>query len=149
MCTVSNLEITDCYMEIAPYIPYVMMTSSNGNIFHVTGHLCGEFTGHRWIALTKASDADLWCFLWSASEINDWVNNREAGDLKCYRAHYDITVMSTDVLAPKCARSSNGLSTGYKFRLITFLSPYPIQNKWYLEKSQSIGEYNHGITGTP
>ena len=25
-----------------------MMTSSNGNIFHVTGPLCGEFTGHRW-----------------------------------------------------------------------------------------------------
>ena len=24
-----------------------MMTSSNGNIFHVTGHLCGEFTGDR------------------------------------------------------------------------------------------------------
>ena len=24
----------------------VMMTSSNGNIFRVTGHLCGEFTGH-------------------------------------------------------------------------------------------------------
>ena len=28
---------------------YVMMTSSNGNIFRVTGPLCGEFTGHRWI----------------------------------------------------------------------------------------------------
>ena len=26
-----------------------MMTSSNGSIFRVTGHLCGEFTGHRWI----------------------------------------------------------------------------------------------------
>ena len=25
-----------------------MMTSSNGDIFRVTGHLCGEFTGHRW-----------------------------------------------------------------------------------------------------
>ena len=25
------------------------MTSSNGNIFLVTGHLCGEFTGPRWI----------------------------------------------------------------------------------------------------
>ena len=24
------------------------MTSSNGNIFRVTGPLCGEFTGHRW-----------------------------------------------------------------------------------------------------
>ena len=23
---------------------------------------------HRWIPLTKASDAELWCFLWSASE---------------------------------------------------------------------------------
>ena len=23
-----------------------MMTSLNGNIFRVTGHLCGEFTGH-------------------------------------------------------------------------------------------------------
>ena len=45
-----------------------MMTSSNGNIFLVTGHLCGEFTGPRWIPRTKASDAELWCFLWSASE---------------------------------------------------------------------------------
>ena len=25
--------------------------------------------------------------------INDWVNNREAGDLRCYRAHYDVSVM--------------------------------------------------------
>ena len=40
----------------------LMMTSSNGNIFRVTGPLCGEFTGHQWIPLTKASDADLWCF---------------------------------------------------------------------------------------
>ena len=39
------------------------MTSANENIFHVTGHLCGEFTGLRWIPHTKASDAELWCFL--------------------------------------------------------------------------------------
>ena len=45
-----------------------MMTSSNGNIFRVTGHLCGEFTGLRWIPRTKASDAELWCFRWSAHE---------------------------------------------------------------------------------
>ena len=25
--------------------------------------------------------------------INDWVNNREAGDLRRYRAHYDVTLM--------------------------------------------------------
>ena len=40
-----------------------MMTSANGNIFRVTGHLCGEFPSHRWIPHTKASDAELWCFL--------------------------------------------------------------------------------------
>ena len=39
-----------------------MMTSSNGNIFHVIASLCGEFTGDRWIPHTKASDAVLWWF---------------------------------------------------------------------------------------
>ena len=48
--------------------PNLMMTSSNGNIFRVTDHLCGEFTGLRWIPRTKASDAELWCFLWSVSK---------------------------------------------------------------------------------
>ena len=40
----------------------------NWNIFRVTGLLCGEFSGHRWMPRTKAGDAELWCFLWSASE---------------------------------------------------------------------------------
>ena len=39
-----------------------IMTPSNGSMFRVTGHLCGEFTGHRWIPRTKASDAELWYF---------------------------------------------------------------------------------------
>ena len=47
---------------------YDMMTSSNGNIFRVTGPLWVEFTDHQWIPLTKASDVELWCFLWSAPE---------------------------------------------------------------------------------
>ena len=40
-----------------------MMTSSNGNIFRVTGPLCGKFTVHRWIPLTNANDVVIWCFL--------------------------------------------------------------------------------------
>ena len=44
------------------------MTSSNVNIFRVTGPSWVESTGHWWISLTKASDAELWCFLWSAPE---------------------------------------------------------------------------------
>ena len=62
-------------------------------LFPHTGPLCGEFTSHRWIPLTKASDAELWCFLWSAPWINGWVNNREAGYLRRHHAHYDVIVM--------------------------------------------------------
>ena len=67
------------------------MTSSNGNIFRVTG-------SHRWISLTMASDAELWCFIWPAPLINGWVNNREAGELRHHRPHYDFIVIFTCVV---------------------------------------------------
>ena len=57
-----------------------------------TGRLCWEFTGHRWIPLTKLCDTELCCFLWSAPE-KSWVNNRNAGDLRRHRAHYGPTVV--------------------------------------------------------
>ena len=38
----------------------VMMTSSNGNIFRVTGPLCREFTGHRWIPRTVTRSFDVY-----------------------------------------------------------------------------------------
>ena len=57
-------DVTWAWGSLVGYI--FMMMSSNGNIFRVTGHLCGEFTGPRWIPHTKASDAELWCLLWSA-----------------------------------------------------------------------------------
>ena len=71
-----------------------MMTSSNGNIFRVTGPLCGEFTGHLWIPHTKKGrwrGALMFSFI--CAWINVWVNNREAGDLRSLCAHYDVIVM--------------------------------------------------------
>ena len=52
------------------YISYkqFMIASSNEIIFRVTDPLWGESIGHRCIPLTKASGAELWCFLWCASE---------------------------------------------------------------------------------
>ena len=44
---------------------------------------------------TKASDAEHRCFLWSAPWLNGWVNNREAGDLRRHRGHYDVIVISS------------------------------------------------------
>ena len=65
-----------------------MMTTSNGNIFRVTGHL--------WILRTKASYAELW-FLLIYVWIKGWVKNRDAGDLRRYRAHHDVIVMRTAI----------------------------------------------------
>ena len=58
-----GISVSWCVIIAKIIFPSRMMASSNGNIFRVTGHLCGEFTGHRWIPLTKASDAELWWFL--------------------------------------------------------------------------------------
>ena len=69
-----------------------MMTSSNGNIFRVAGHLCGEFTGPDQFPaqrpVTRSFDVFLIC-----AGITGWVNNRGAGDLRRSRAHYDVNVM--------------------------------------------------------
>ena len=61
-------EVADTIRTVTLFVPWLhyMMTSSNENIFRVTVHLCGEFTVHRWSPRTKASDAELRCFLWSA-----------------------------------------------------------------------------------
>ena len=75
-----------------------IMTSSNGNIFRVTGPLCGEFTDDRWIPRTKASDAGLWCFSFISAWTNGWANNGDAGDLRRHRAHYDVIVMGIQLI---------------------------------------------------
>ena len=62
-------------------------------MFRVAGPLCGEFTGHRWIPLTKASVAELWCFLWSAPEqtIEPTIVSPVIWDVIA-RTPYDVTV---------------------------------------------------------
>ena len=65
------------------------MTSSNGNIFRVTGPLCGDFTHHGWIPRKKASDAEFWFFLSAPEQIVE----KTIGDLRRRRAHYDVTVI--------------------------------------------------------
>ena len=70
-----------------------MITSTNGNIFRVTG-LCAEnlpvtseFPAQRPVA--RIFHVAMIC-VWT----NGWVNSQEAGDLRRHRAHYDVIVMS-------------------------------------------------------
>ena len=71
-----------------------MMTSSNGNIFRVTGHLCGEFTGPRLIHRSPVNSPHKGQWR-GALMLNGWANSREAGDLRRCRDHYDVIVMLT------------------------------------------------------
>ena len=83
MALINQLRIVKCGSR--------MMTSSNGNIFSVTGPLFGEFTGHRRIPYTKASNSLMFHLI--CAWIDGWANNREDGDLRRHRAHYDVIVM--------------------------------------------------------
>ena len=81
-----------CFYAMLAWKQCMMTSSWNGSIYRVTGPLCGEFTGPRWILYKKASGAELWYFL-IFTRINGWVNNGEADNLRRHRAHYDVTVM--------------------------------------------------------
>ena len=52
----------------------------------VNSPVSGEFPAQR--PVKRSFDVFFIC-VW----INGWVNNREAGDLRRYRAHYEVTVM--------------------------------------------------------
>ena len=64
---------------------HIMMTSPNGIIFPATGPLCPVNSPHKgqWRGALIFSFICPW--------INSWVSNREAGDLRRHRAHYDVT----------------------------------------------------------
>ena len=74
-----------------------MLTSSNRSIFHVTGPLWGQFTGHRWFPPQWPAMRSFGAFFICAWT-NDWVNNPNIGDLRRNCAHYDFTVMLGEML---------------------------------------------------
>ena len=51
---------------------------------------------------------------------NDWVNNREAGDLSRYRAHYDVTVMISFFSIIKVPVIFNLLLSRLRFQYFTW-----------------------------
>ena len=86
----AKAKVSSGLQLIAPLL--TMMTSPNGNVFRVTGPLGGEFTGHRWITPHKGQWRGALMFTLTYAWINGWVNTREAGDLRCHRAYYDVSV---------------------------------------------------------
>ena len=57
-------------------------------------------------------------FSFICARINVWINNREAGDLRCHRAHYDVIVMSVFLLVAVEWRKDKLLSNMHNCVLI-------------------------------
>ena len=55
--------------------------------------LCGKFTGPGDFPAQRRTVTRSLMFSLICVWINGWENNREAGDLRRYRAHYDVIVM--------------------------------------------------------
>ena len=113
-----NASHVECLVITLNPSLWLMMTSSSGNIFRVTGLLCWEFTDHRWIPLTKASNVKLWFSI--CAWTNGCVNHRDAGDLRHQRAHYDVTVMGRpscwlSVIRKKCLQVHPGENFYFKW----------------------------------
>ena len=70
-----------------------MMTSLDGNIFHITGPLCGEFTGHRWIPWQKPVTRSFDVFFDLRLNKRSSKQSRDVGDLRRHRARYNVIVM--------------------------------------------------------
>ena len=75
------------------------MTSSNGNMFRVTGFCAGI---HRWLRGIHRSPVNyphtdqcrgVLMFSLICAWTNGWVNNQDASDLRRHRAHNDVTVV--------------------------------------------------------
>ena len=105
--TTNSVVISACFM----------MTSSNGNIFRVTGHLWGGGTWWRHQMETfsallaicagnspvpvnsphKGQWRRVLMFSLICTWINVWKNNRETGDFRRHSTHYDVIVMNSPV----------------------------------------------------
>ena len=70
-----------------------------------------------------------WCralmFSLICTWINGWVNTREAGDLRCHRAHYDIIIMQLDRhLESCCVCFSHAPQSGWFCNVIYLFSEW-------------------------
>ena len=88
----------------------------------------------RWIrrSLVNSLHKGQWCralmFSLICAWINDWVNNHEAGGLRCHLAHYDVTGMCV-IMRPFCICNLKALKLtmqcsilGVRFSMLLFIS---------------------------
>ena len=119
------------------------MTSSNGNIFRVTGPLWG------WLVYSppKGHGRGALMFYLICAWTNGWANKRHTGYLRHCQAHYDVTVMLRD---PRklCYRVPIKRSTEFYTVLVCLFLPrtsYKVGNgmEWKIRPLKRLTEQMH------
>ena len=88
------------------------MMSSNGNIFRITGPVQGEPSQKP---VTRSVDV-FFIRPWTKG----WANNRDAGDLRRHRDHYDDTVMHTKQFSwPGHIKPYHGICLSSRFSFLS------------------------------
>ena len=152
-----NVSIWKKYI-IVHTIP--IMTSRHFNAFHINDPLRGQSARHRWISVsTKGQLCGCLIFPLLLIQINYWINNRVAGDLRCHETHVSLYIMqcvNTPILPDEHMSSIVcSVSTGARLELAhpsadwdiptqaRAVSRYQSDNsgsEWYmLEKGKEIG----------
>ena len=86
--------------------------------FRVTGPLCWEFTGHRWIPRTKGQWREALMFSLIFAWTNNWANNGGTGDLRRHCTRYDVSVMGHR--CPKVILLLEGKPVTKSFHVISY-----------------------------
>ena len=126
-----NIEKIGFPRQRTPGSIWYMMTSSNGNIFRVTGLLWGEFTGDRWPVNSPKKGRWRGALMFSliCARINDWVSNREAGDLRRHSVENHVClsyVTQREWYFASRAESRMAVSWGFDFET------------WYVNSNQHL-----------
>ena len=88
-----------------------MMTSSNGNIVRIIGHLCREFTGHRRILRTKPVKRSFDIFFYAVNLCVSRWNGRDT---------MDVIIISYQVWADKHMKRCKAVEITIFLNLIIF-----------------------------
>ena len=88
-----TMSITYIHAHLGYLHMFQMMTSSNRNIFRVTRPIVRGIHRFPVNSLHKGQWRGALMFSLICAWINDWLNNRQAGDLRLHRSHYDVNVI--------------------------------------------------------
>ena len=124
---IAGMHYLISFIHIEGYGVFISDQNEDGSMLHGSSHddviKQKHFSRYRWIPLTKASDAEFWCFRCLNKRLLKQSRRRW---FECHRAHYDVTIMNM-VIAYELAKPVARTSAAMMMTLIAhniFIIPY-------------------------